>query len=51
VTECIDRPKVKIVSSELAEPLSEDAQYLLDLSDKKCQDTSVDLLLLDYNEQ
>ena len=51
MTECIDRPKVKIVSSELAEPLSEDEQYLLDLSDRKCQDTSVDLLLLDYSKQ
>jgi HD-GYP domain-containing protein (c-di-GMP phosphodiesterase class II) len=48
VTEHVDRPRVMITSSKIGEPLDEDNQYVLDLSDTKQQTVSVERLLLEY---
>lgn len=48
VTEYIDRPRLIILSSKIGEPLTENDQYILDLSDRRQQEISVSKLLLDY---
>ncbi len=47
VTEHIDRPRIMITTSKIGEALDEDNQYILDLSDTRQQDISVERLLLE----